>query len=64
MTEFKQENVPRMATIREAAKLTGLSYDYLRKQCIQGNIIHIRCGSKILINLDKLTEYLNTGGNT
>ena len=67
MTEFKQENVPRMVPIREAAKLSGLSYDFIRRECLQGRIIHIRAGSKYLLNLDRLIEYLNTGdggGNT
>ena len=52
--------IPQMVTLKEAAARTGLSYDFLRKACLHGSIVHIRCGSKFLINFDKLVEYLNT----
>ena len=53
--------IPRMVTIREAAAETGLSYDYLRKLCIQGRIVYVSAGSKRLINFDELLEFLNRG---
>jgi len=53
--------VPTMVTIKKAAELTGLSYNCLRKLCISQQIVHIKAGSKFLINLEKLTEYLNQG---
>lgn len=52
--------IPRMIVLREAAARTGLSYDYLRKSCLRGRLVHVRCGSKILVNFDKLLEYLNS----
>lgn len=55
------DKIPTMVTIRKAADLTGLSYDCLRKLCINKQIVHIKAGSKFLINLEKLTEYLNQG---
>lgn len=51
--------IPTMLTLAEASKQTGLSYDYLRKLCLSGQIIHIRAGSKYLINLEKLIQFLN-----
>lgn len=57
----ESNKVPRMLTIREAAAETGLSYDYLRKLCIQGRVVYIRAGAKRLINFDKLLEFLNRG---
>ena len=48
------DRIPIMATIQEAANRTGLSYDYIRKLCIQGKIVYIRTGSKRLVNMDKL----------
>lgn len=48
-----------MVTIQKAADLTGLSYSYLRKLCINKQIVHTKAGSKYLINLDKLVEKLN-----
>lgn len=56
MTEYL---VPEMVTLREASKRTGLSYDSLRKGCLSGKFVHIRVGSKILINLDRLVDKLN-----
>ena len=54
--------VPEMVTLKEAAARTGMSYDFLRKGCLSGQFAHVRCGSKILINFDKLVETLNTAG--
>ena len=56
MTEMK---VPTMIGIKEASERTGLSYDFLRKLCLQGKIVHVRAGSRFLINLEKLVLYLN-----
>lgn len=53
--------IPTMVTLAEASKQTGLSYDYLRKLCLTGQITHIRAGKKYLINLEKLVDYLNRG---
>jgi excisionase family DNA binding protein len=52
--------MPQMITIKQAAANTGLSYNCLRLMCINGKIAHIRAGKKILINKDRLEEYLNT----
>ena len=43
------EALPRMVTLREAAKMTGLSYDCLRKLCLRNEIAHIRTGTKYMI---------------
>ena len=51
----------KMVTLKEASSRTGVSYDWLRKMCINGKIVHIRAGNKYLINWDKLVDYLNTG---
>ena len=56
-----EPEIPTMITIKEASSRTGLSYDYIRKLCLRGKIIYIKAGSKFLINLDKLVEFLNTG---
>lgn len=53
--------VPRMVGITEASKQTGLSYDFIRKLCLQDKIVYVRAGVKYLINWDKLVEYLNQG---
>ena len=53
--------IPTMITIKEAAGQTGLSYDYIRKLCLQGKIVYVKAGCKFLINMEKLVEYLNNG---
>ncbi len=52
---------PTMLTLRQAAEATGLSYDYLRKLCLQKKIIFVRAGNKYLVNAEKLQEYLDSG---
>lgn len=54
---------PIMMTLNQAAEATGLSYDHLRKLCLQKKIVFVRAGSKYLINADRLREYLDKGDN-
>lgn len=53
-------DIPKMVTINEASRLTGLSYDHIRKGCLRHEIVHVRAGKKYFINLPKLVELLNT----
>lgn len=53
--------MPTMYTINQAAAATGLSYDFLRKLCLQKKIVFIRAGAKYLINMERLREYLDKG---
>lgn len=54
--------IPEMIPIQEVCKrIPGLSYDFLRKGCLSGKIVHIRIGNgKFLINFGRLVEWLNT----
>lgn len=54
--------IPEMLPITEVCKrIPGLSYDFLRKGCLSGKIVHIRVGNgKFLINFGRLVEWLNT----
>lgn len=62
MTNNITELNPEMISLRKASERTGISYDWLRKLCLMGKIVHIRAGgTKFLINYQKLVEYLNTG---
>ena len=61
MTDNVIDLIPEMITLREASDRTGISYDWLRKLCLQGKIVHIRAGNKYLLNFRKLIDYLNTG---
>lgn len=59
-----QINVPNMLTIKETAKRSGLAQHYLRSLCTNNKIIYIKCGTKYLINFDKLIDYLNGNNST
>ena len=54
--------VVEMIPLKEASRRTGLSYDCLRKWCIDGQIAHIRAGNKYLVNWGRLCEYLDNAG--
>ena len=55
------DNIPKMLSIKEASKKTGMSYDAIRNLCLQNRIVYIRTGAKYLINMDKFVEFLNKG---
>ena len=56
-------DVPRMVSLKEASKLTGLSELFLRRGFRAGELVGVRCGTssggKILLNFDRLVDYLN-----
>lgn len=52
---------PQMLTIKETAAKTGLSYDFIRKLCLQRKIVFIRTGAKYLVNYDRFIDFLNEG---
>lgn len=58
-TTKKEICIPTMLTINETAERTGISYEALRKGCINGTIVHIKSGNRYLINLEKLIQKLN-----
>lgn len=51
--------IPTMLPIKEVAKQTGLSYEYIRTLCIQNKIIFVRTGTKYLINMERFIDFLN-----
>ena len=55
----EMQSIPRMVTIRVASEETGLSYSCIRKLCLQKKIVFLKIGTKYLINMGKLAEYLN-----
>ena len=61
IAEASSEEIPKMLTIREASRETGLSYNHIRSLCSSGKIVFIRAGNRILINRRKLIDYLNSG---
>ena len=57
-------DVPRMRTIREAARATGLAEHHVRQLVLSGEIVAVKAGKKYLVNLDRFIEYLNTAHAT
>ena len=53
--------IPTMVGLKRASEMTNVSYDFLRKLCLQNKIVYVRAGTKYLINFEKLIEYLNQG---
>lgn len=51
--------LPTMAGIPDAAAKSGLSVYRIRVLCADGSIRFVRCGRRILVNLDSLAAYLN-----
>lgn len=53
--------MPTMVTITKAAELTGVTYSALRRWIKSGEFsYYVMAGSKYLINLERLVEFLNT----
>ena len=53
--------LPTMASIPNAAVKSGLSVYRVRVLCAEGAVKSVRCGRRILVNLDSLAAYLNGG---
>lgn len=52
--------MPRMLTLREASKETGLTYSCLRRWILSGVFTYyVKAGSRYLVNMDRLAEFLN-----
>lgn len=55
----KSESYPEMVSIKEASKRTGISYDSIRKLCVNNKIAHFRAGKRWLVNWEKFVEFLD-----
>lgn len=51
--------IPRMTTIRETAKTTGMSEYAVRKLIKKNEVVYVKAGTKYLINLDRFVDFLN-----
>ncbi len=52
--------IPHMETIKNTAKLFGLSEYFIRQKVLSGEIVSVKTGNKYLVNIDKFADYLNT----
>lgn len=53
--------IPRMEPIKCAADISGLTVHAMRMAVANGDVVSIRVGKKILVNVNSLIEFLNTG---
>lgn len=53
------QTVPKMLTIKQLSKQTGISQYAIRLMCKNNEIAFIRTGVKYLINADRFIDYLN-----
>ena len=51
-------NNEKLGTLRFWADQTGLSYDFLRRACLDGKLKHIRCGVKYMVRSDWFNDFL------
>lgn len=54
------KNPPLMLTVKETMKYTGLPERFIRAKVKSGDIVCVKSGNRILINIDKFIDYLNT----
>lgn len=53
--------MPTMVTMNKAAEMTGIPYSALRRWIKSGEFTYyVMVGTKYLINLERLVEFLNT----
>ena len=52
-------SLPTMCSITDAASRSGLAVYRVLVLCAEGAVQSIRCGRRILVNLDSLAAYLN-----
>lgn len=53
--------IPRMLTIPETVREFHLPEHFVRQLCRENRIVHVMAGKKILVNADRLIDYLNGG---
>ena len=52
---------PRMGNAKQAVELSGLSERHIRALVAENKVAHVWAGRRLLINLDSLALYLQTG---
>ena len=52
---------PHMGKVDEAARLSGLSKYEIRRLVATGTVRSVRAANRILLTLDSLAQYMNTG---
>lgn len=56
----KNFTVPHMENIKKTAEIFGLPEHFVRSKVASGEVVAVRAGKRILVNVEKFAEYLNT----
>lgn len=59
VTQNSMPSAVHMLGIKEISSITGMSEHQVRLLCKTNKIIHIRAGTKYLINYERFLDYLN-----
>ena len=59
MQNLQNTEAPRFASLRDAARITGLSEGFLRAGCKAHSLPHIMAGKKYMIDLHALSRRLD-----
>lgn len=61
MNSVINEIRPKLLTLKEAARYSGISEYYLRKTVKQHKVASVRAGAKYLVDADALDELIKAG---
>lgn len=53
------QTIPKMVTVKEAAKLTGMTEYFIRNKLRNNEIVYVKTGTKYLINFNLFIDFLN-----
>ena len=53
--------IPHMEPIKPAAEISNMPIHALRMMVANGDVVSVRVGRKILVNMDSLAAFLSTG---
>lgn len=56
---MNDQRIPRIRTIRETAKETGVSEYSIRQLVRENKIYYLKSGTRFLLNLDYFIDFLN-----
>lgn len=59
METSKELIIPTMYTLKEASKATGIPIYRIRVWATSGEIISVKCGKKILVNMQSIISLLS-----
>ena len=59
MNEYNNTMIPHLENIKKTAEIFGLPEYLIRQKVNSGEIVAIRSGRRVFVNIDKLAEYLN-----